>query len=201
MNTAPNSQLRVLTRVCNSTCAPLLLHCICCFLQNRLLTTWFTVDSTNPWLWPHRSDRSCPCTMRIIVADLASRLRDVINPGHWTTDQVFWTSFNPIEPYRTPTCLALYPAHPLRQPLTPREVVATAGRDRAALHAASTRGRSIRPPSLAYGRHTLAEPVRLMGSGIRRSWRRRRMGQHEIVVGVETPPADAASHPRPGTPC
>src|SRR5712664_4758639 len=32
----------------NNKCAPSLDHCICCFLQNRLLTTSFTVDSTNP---------------------------------------------------------------------------------------------------------------------------------------------------------
>src|SRR5215472_13984519 len=43
-----NSPFSVRTRVCNSRCAPSLDHCICCFLQNRLLTTSFTVDSTNP---------------------------------------------------------------------------------------------------------------------------------------------------------
>src|SRR5712691_8190834 len=48
LNTEPNSWLSVLTRVCNSRCAPRFDHCICCFLQNRLLTTWFTVDSTKP---------------------------------------------------------------------------------------------------------------------------------------------------------
>src|SRR6267143_701188 len=48
LNTVPSSRLSVLTRVCNSRCAPRLLHCICCFLQKRLLTTWFTVDSTKP---------------------------------------------------------------------------------------------------------------------------------------------------------
>src|SRR5438094_10198685 len=45
---APNSPLSVRTRVCNNKWAPSLDHCICCFLQNRLLTTSFTVDSTNP---------------------------------------------------------------------------------------------------------------------------------------------------------
>src|SRR5439155_8363761 len=35
-------------RVCNNKWAPSLDHCICCFLQNRLLTTSFTVDSTKP---------------------------------------------------------------------------------------------------------------------------------------------------------
>src|SRR5678816_2919659 len=43
-----NSPFSVRTRVCNNRCAPSLDHCICCFLQNRLLTTSFTVDSTNP---------------------------------------------------------------------------------------------------------------------------------------------------------
>src|SRR2546423_12215318 len=45
---APSSPFSVRTRVCNSKCAPSLDHCICCFLQNRLLTTSFTVDSTKP---------------------------------------------------------------------------------------------------------------------------------------------------------
>src|SRR6266540_4068693 len=44
----PSSPLSVSTRVCNNKCAPSLDHCICCFLQNRLLTTSLTVDSTNP---------------------------------------------------------------------------------------------------------------------------------------------------------
>jgi hypothetical protein len=35
----PNSPSSVLTRVCSNKCAPGLDHCICCFLQNRLLTT------------------------------------------------------------------------------------------------------------------------------------------------------------------
>src|SRR5262249_46603172 len=39
LNTSPNSPFRVFTRVCNSRCAPRFVHCICCFLQNRLLTT------------------------------------------------------------------------------------------------------------------------------------------------------------------
>ena len=39
LNTVPNSWFRVLTRVCSSRCAPRFDHCICCFLQNRLLTT------------------------------------------------------------------------------------------------------------------------------------------------------------------
>jgi hypothetical protein len=43
-----NSPLRVRTRVCNNKCAPSLDLCICCCLQNRLLTTSLTVDSTNP---------------------------------------------------------------------------------------------------------------------------------------------------------
>jgi hypothetical protein len=49
------SPLSVCTRVCNNRCAPALDHCIYCFLQNRLLTTSFTVDSTklvviaSPW--------------------------------------------------------------------------------------------------------------------------------------------------------
>src|SRR2546428_13738421 len=45
---APNSPLSVRPRVCNNKWAPSLDHCICCFLQNRLLTTSLTVDSTKP---------------------------------------------------------------------------------------------------------------------------------------------------------
>src|SRR5262245_58361457 len=45
---APSSPLSVRTRVCNNKWAPSLDHCICCFLQNRLLTTSLTVDSTKP---------------------------------------------------------------------------------------------------------------------------------------------------------
>src|SRR3954463_145515 len=36
---------RVRVRVCNSRCAPRGVHCICCFLANRLLTTALTVAS------------------------------------------------------------------------------------------------------------------------------------------------------------
>jgi hypothetical protein len=36
---APNSPSSVFTRVCSNKCAPGLDHCICCFLQKRLLTT------------------------------------------------------------------------------------------------------------------------------------------------------------------
>src|SRR5262249_1457866 len=45
---ALSSPFSVRTRVCNNKCAPSLDHCMCCFLQKRLLTTSFTVDSTNP---------------------------------------------------------------------------------------------------------------------------------------------------------
>src|SRR5262245_8663847 len=55
----PSSPLSVRTRVCNNKCAPSLDQCICYFLQNRLLTTSFTVDSTNPVAiaspWRYRS--------------------------------------------------------------------------------------------------------------------------------------------------
>ena len=44
-NTALSSWLSVLTRVCSRRWAARFVHCICCFLQKRLLTTWFTVDS------------------------------------------------------------------------------------------------------------------------------------------------------------
>jgi hypothetical protein len=34
---------------------PRSVHCICCFLTNRLLTTWLIVDSTNAVLIGHLS--------------------------------------------------------------------------------------------------------------------------------------------------
>jgi len=56
----PNSPLSVFTRVCNTTCAPGLAHCLCCFLPKRLLTTSCPVDSPQPVaiasLWCYR----CP---------------------------------------------------------------------------------------------------------------------------------------------
>src|SRR5215471_3076952 len=45
---ALSSPFSVRPRVCNNKCAPSLDHCMCCFVQKRLLTTSFTVDSTNP---------------------------------------------------------------------------------------------------------------------------------------------------------
>ena len=56
----------------------------------------------------------------------------------------------PCCPDRKHTYHALHHGHPIRLPLTPHNVVATVARDKAALLAASTHGRSIRPPSLAY---------------------------------------------------
>src|SRR5262245_34319149 len=48
LNIDPNARFNVFTRVCRSKWAPRFDHCICCCLQKRLLTTWFTVDSTKP---------------------------------------------------------------------------------------------------------------------------------------------------------
>src|ERR1035437_3574142 len=42
-----SSSLRTLVRAWSRRCAPRRVHCICCFLTNRLLTTWLIVDSTN----------------------------------------------------------------------------------------------------------------------------------------------------------
>jgi hypothetical protein len=41
-------------RVCSNRCAPRRVHCICCFLTNRLLTTWLIV-SAQAALSPARS--------------------------------------------------------------------------------------------------------------------------------------------------
>src|SRR5260370_39970322 len=46
-NRSPSSSLRTLVLVCSKRWAPRSVHCICCFLTNRLLTTWLIVDSTN----------------------------------------------------------------------------------------------------------------------------------------------------------
>src|SRR5712672_751619 len=46
-NRSSKSSLRTLVLVCSNRWAPRSVHCICCFLTNRLLTTWLIVDSTN----------------------------------------------------------------------------------------------------------------------------------------------------------
>jgi hypothetical protein len=49
-NVASHSPFKTRVRICSRRCAPRLVHCICCFFTMRLLTTWFTVDSTKPVL-------------------------------------------------------------------------------------------------------------------------------------------------------
>src|SRR5580704_17187029 len=46
-NRSSRSSLRTCVLVCSKRWAPRSVHCICCFLTNRLLTTWLIVDSTN----------------------------------------------------------------------------------------------------------------------------------------------------------
>ena len=46
-NRSSRSSLRTLVLVCSKRWAPRSVHCICCFLTNRLLTTWLMADSTN----------------------------------------------------------------------------------------------------------------------------------------------------------
>jgi len=46
-NRSSRSSLRTFVLVCSKRWAPRGVHCICCFLTNRLLTTWLIVDSTN----------------------------------------------------------------------------------------------------------------------------------------------------------
>jgi len=48
--TSSQSPLSTRVRICSSKWAPRWLQRICCFFTMRLLTTWFTVDSTNPVL-------------------------------------------------------------------------------------------------------------------------------------------------------
>ena len=45
-NRSSRSSLRTLVLVCSKRWAPRSVHCIFCFLTNRLLTTWLIVDST-----------------------------------------------------------------------------------------------------------------------------------------------------------
>src|ERR1700751_4782457 len=46
-NRSSRSSLSTFVLVCSKRWAPRSVHCICCFLTNRLLTTWFIVHSTN----------------------------------------------------------------------------------------------------------------------------------------------------------
>jgi hypothetical protein len=46
-NRSSRSSLRTLVLVSSKRWAPRSVHCISCFLTNRLLTTWLIVDSTN----------------------------------------------------------------------------------------------------------------------------------------------------------
>jgi site-specific DNA recombinase len=47
-NVSSSRLSRTQVRVCSSRWAPFFVHCICWRLANRLLTIWFTADSTNP---------------------------------------------------------------------------------------------------------------------------------------------------------
>src|ERR1700689_4947314 len=67
-NTSSSSPLRTFVRVCSSRCAPRSVHCICCFLTERLLTTWLMVDSTNAGLIVS------PCRYRSPKLGMDSRL-------------------------------------------------------------------------------------------------------------------------------
>src|SRR5262245_14941357 len=107
----------------------------------------------------------------------------------------------PCCPDRKHTCHALHHGHPIRLPLTPPNVVATVARYKAALLAASTHGRSSRPPSLAYTAAT-AWP----GPG--HSWAREPAtagaSSHGAARNCDrhgTRPADAACRLRPCTAC
>src|ERR1043166_6874309 len=80
-----SSPFSVRTRVCNNKCAPGLDHCICCFLQKRLLTTSFTKPCRDhlamviplPVIRYHvpvvpniRAQRRDPCVTHVCRADL-----------------------------------------------------------------------------------------------------------------------------------
>jgi hypothetical protein len=49
-NVSSHPSFNTRVRICSRRWAPRLVYCICCFFTMRLLTTWFTVDSTKPVL-------------------------------------------------------------------------------------------------------------------------------------------------------
>lgn len=60
---------RALVHVWSSKCTPFLLYCICCFFTIRLLTTWFTADSTklelyNPLNGESRAERGATSRLK-----------------------------------------------------------------------------------------------------------------------------------------
>src|SRR5271166_4901639 len=67
-NRSSRSSLRTLVLVCSKRWAPRSVHCICCFLTNRLLTTWLIVDSTKAVLMVS------PCRRRSPKFGMNSRL-------------------------------------------------------------------------------------------------------------------------------
>ena len=79
-NRSSRSSLRTLVLVCSKRCAPRSVHCICCFLTNRLLTTWLIVDSTNAVLIVF----SLPSTLAEvrdelpIIADVCSKVIEAV---------------------------------------------------------------------------------------------------------------------------
>jgi hypothetical protein len=72
-NRSSRSSLRTLFLVCSKRCAPRV-HCICCFLTNRLLTTWLIVESTNAVLTVSPCCRRSPKFGLAVIADVCSKV-------------------------------------------------------------------------------------------------------------------------------
>src|SRR5271166_6580307 len=73
-NRSSKSSLSTFVLVCSKRWAPRSVHCICCFLTNRLLTTWLIVDSTNAVLIiSPRRQRSPKFGMRLLPSSWLGR--------------------------------------------------------------------------------------------------------------------------------
>src|SRR6202162_6356062 len=72
--------LRTIVLVCSKRCAPRKVHCICCFLTNRLLTTWLIVDSTNAVLMFSPCRRRSPEVRHelAVIADVCFKLTEAV---------------------------------------------------------------------------------------------------------------------------
>ena len=80
MRTQSRSSLRTLVLVCSRRWAPRSVHCICCFLTNRLLTTWLIVDSTNAVLMVFPLTSTLPEVRDelAVIADVCFKLTEAV---------------------------------------------------------------------------------------------------------------------------
>src|ERR1700751_4909139 len=86
-NRLSKSSLSTFVLVCNKRWAPRSVHCICCFLTNRLLTTWLIVDSTNAVLIVS------PCRRRSPKFGMNSRLLQMVVLKSSRRSRTFFAAF------------------------------------------------------------------------------------------------------------